>query len=67
MTSVVQSLFSCYKNHFDSKRQPKEEKADDMEISEFVQVDTIRSVAMDKYWKEKPADDAFWHFQYLDQ
>ena len=39
MTNVVESLVSCCKNHFDSKRQLKEDKAVD-EISEFVQTDT---------------------------
>ena len=63
MTSVVESLVSCYKNHFDSKRLPKEDKAvNELEISEFVQADIILGVAMDKYWKEKSAGDAFWHF-----
>ena len=64
--SVVESLVSRYVEHFDSKRQVKEDYAlDEMEIAEngpnLPNADKILASAMDKYWQAK-GEGIDWHF-----
>ena len=65
--SVVESLVSRYEQHFDAKRQLREDHAlDEMEIAEngpeFVHADKLLSCAMDKYWTDKNSEGRSWHF-----